>query len=111
MPTSTQSSDTRPMRSQRTRSHHGSMARVRGEVRCDAVEAEAILVRPSFDVAELLPPAPPIAPEACQERKTERPGKVASAPSASSMRSSWLYFATRSEREGAPVLICPQPVA
>ena len=27
------------------------------------------------------------------------------------MRSSWLYFATRSERDGAPVLICPQPVA
>ena len=27
------------------------------------------------------------------------------------MRSSWLYFATRSERAGAPVLICPQPVA
>ena len=24
------------------------------------------------------------------------------------MRSSWLYFATRSERAGAPVLICPQ---
>jgi enolase len=27
------------------------------------------------------------------------------------MRRSWLYFATRSEREGAPVLIWPQPVA
>ena len=27
------------------------------------------------------------------------------------MRSSWLYFATRSERDGAPVLIWPQPVA
>ena len=27
------------------------------------------------------------------------------------MRSSWLYFATRSERAGAPVLICPHPVA
>ena len=26
------------------------------------------------------------------------------------MRSSWLYFATRSERDGAPVLIWPQPV-
>src|SRR5437879_4639292 len=26
------------------------------------------------------------------------------------MRSSWLYLATLSEREGAPVLICPQPV-
>src|SRR5262249_61610509 len=43
--------------------------------------------------------------------KTDRPGKVASAPSCSSMRSSWLYFATRSERDGAPVLIWPQPVA
>ena len=27
------------------------------------------------------------------------------------MRSSWLYLATRSERAGAPVLICPQFVA
>ncbi len=27
------------------------------------------------------------------------------------MRSSWLYLATRSERDGAPVLIWPQPVA
>src|SRR6478752_3203208 len=27
------------------------------------------------------------------------------------MRSSWLYFATRSDRDGAPVLICPQFVA
>jgi hypothetical protein len=27
------------------------------------------------------------------------------------MRSSWLYFATRSDRAGAPVLIWPQPVA
>src|SRR5215217_1865707 len=45
------------------------------------------------------------------ERNALRPGYSASAPSASSMRSSWLYFATRSEREGAPVLICPQPVA
>ena len=27
------------------------------------------------------------------------------------MRSSWLYFATRSLRAGAPVLICPQLVA
>src|SRR3954464_13517896 len=44
-------------------------------------------------------------------RKALRPGYVASAPSASSIRSSWLYFATRSERDGAPVLICPQPVA
>src|SRR2546422_6234149 len=27
------------------------------------------------------------------------------------MRSSWLYFATRSVREALPVLICPTPVA
>src|SRR5215207_5877941 len=46
-----------------------------------------------------------------QERNTERPGNSASAPSASSMRRSWLYFATRSERDGAPVLIWPHPVA
>src|ERR1700754_2055931 len=42
---------------------------------------------------------------------TDRPGNSASAPSASSIRSSWLYFATRSDRDGAPVLIWPQPVA
>src|SRR5262245_34451981 len=45
------------------------------------------------------------------ERNTERPGYSASPPSASSIRSSWLYFATRSLRDGAPVLICPHPVA
>ena len=39
------------------------------------------------------------------------PDRPRSAPSASSMRSSWLYLATRSERDGAPVLIWPQPVA
>ena len=42
---------------------------------------------------------------------TPRPGYDASGPSASSIRSSWLYFATRSVRDGAPVLIWPQPVA
>ena len=35
------------------------------------------------------------------------PGKLADSPRSSSMRSSWLYLATRSERAGAPVLICP----
>ena len=35
------------------------------------------------------------------------PGTSARSPSSSSMRSSWLYFATRSERAGAPVLIWP----
>src|SRR3712207_8479760 len=39
-----------------------------------------------------------------QARKTDRPGYSASPPSASSIRSSWLYFATRSDRDGAPVL-------
>src|SRR5580765_1198571 len=38
-------------------------------------------------------------------------GYTARSPSSSSIRSSWLYFATRSLREGAPVLIWPQPVA
>ena len=51
------------------------------------------------------------APDGSQRRNTLRPGNSASAPSASSMRRSWLYLATRSERDGAPVLICPQPVA
>src|SRR5262249_44662256 len=32
-------------------------------------------------------------------------------PSSSAMRRSWLYFATRSERDAEPVLICPEPVA
>src|SRR5438105_7637243 len=44
-------------------------------------------------------------------RNAARPGYAASPPSASSIRRSWLYLATRSERDGAPVLICPQPVA
>ena len=37
------------------------------------------------------------------------PGTRRRRPSSSSIRSSWLYFATRSERDGAPVLIWPQP--
>src|SRR5262249_15637494 len=45
------------------------------------------------------------------QRNTDLPGYWASPPSASSMRSSWLYLATRSVRDGAPVLIWPQPVA
>jgi hypothetical protein len=32
-------------------------------------------------------------------------------PSSSSMRMSWLYLASRSERDSEPVLICPQLVA
>ena len=35
------------------------------------------------------------------------PAYRAALPSSDSMRSSWLYLATRSERHGAPVLICP----
>ena len=38
-------------------------------------------------------------------------GTTASSPSSSSIRRSWLYFATRSERVGAPVLIWPAFVA
>src|SRR5271166_3001131 len=51
-------------------------------------------------------PDPPQRP-----RKGARPGNSASDPSCSSMRSSWLYFATLSDLDGAPVLICPHPVA
>ena len=40
-----------------------------------------------------------------------RPAKRAIGPSSSSIRRSWLYFATRSLREAEPVLIWPQPVA
>ena len=32
---------------------------------------------------------------------------TATSPSLSSILRSWLYFSTRSERQGAPVLICP----
>src|SRR5262249_13974166 len=37
--------------------------------------------------------------------------KTAAGPSSSSMRRSWLYLATRSDREALPVLICPAFVA
>ena len=40
-----------------------------------------------------------------------RPGNTRRSPSSASMRSSRLYLATRSERDGAPVLIWPAPVA
>ena len=42
----------------------------------------------------------------CGVRKPS-PTKMASLPSSSSIRSSWLYLAVRSPRHGAPVLICP----
>ena len=49
---------------------------------------------------------------ACETRgKALQPGKTAWSPSWSSIRSSWLYFAVRSERAGAPVLIWPLFVA
>src|SRR5204862_1941812 len=43
--------------------------------------------------------------------KAPAPRKAAASPRSSSMRRSWLYFATRSDRAGAPVLIWPQLVA
>ena len=46
---------------------------------------------------------------ASHARKADRPGYEAAGPSCSSMRMSWLYFATRSLRDGAPVLIWPAP--
>ena len=39
------------------------------------------------------------------KEKAEKPGYTALLPSSASMRRSWLYFATRSLRLGAPVLI------
>ena len=45
------------------------------------------------------------------EAMATRPAKRPLPPSSSSMRSSWLYFATRSVREAEPVLIWPQLVA
>ena len=44
-------------------------------------------------------------------RKARRPAKRATLPSSSSMRSSWLYLATRSVRDAEPVLIWPQSSA
>src|SRR5215217_709622 len=43
--------------------------------------------------------------------KAEAPAYRAASSRSSSMRSSWLYLATRSVRAGAPDLICPQLVA
>src|ERR1017187_7605229 len=47
----------------------------------------------------------------CYRPYTADPAYLACAPSSSSMRRSWLYLATRSPRQGAPVLRCPAPVA
>ena len=43
--------------------------------------------------------------------RAAEPRYAAASPRFASMRSSWLYLATRSERHGAPVLIWPQLVA
>src|SRR5436190_7994586 len=40
--------------------------------------------------------------------KAAAPAYSAASSSSSSIRSSWLYFATRSDLAGAPALICPQ---
>src|SRR4051812_41669007 len=48
-------------------------------------------------------------PASC--RMAERPAYFAAPPSSSSMRSNWLYFATRSVRLAEPVLIWPALVA
>src|SRR5205085_9711374 len=42
-----------------------------------------------------------------RRRATSCPGYLAASSSSSSMRSRRLYLATRSLRDGAPVLICP----
>ena len=46
-------------------------------------------------------------PAASPRARAAPPRYAAAGPSSSSMRSSWLYFATRSLRAGAPVLIWP----
>ena len=43
---------------------------------------------------------------ALRPRTPPRPAYPASLPSSSSMRSSWLYFEIRSDRDNEPVLIC-----
>lgn len=48
----------------------------------------------------------PSSAQFCDFGKAERPAYSASSPRRSSMRSSWLYLATRSPRAGAPDLIC-----
>src|SRR5207244_11429106 len=82
----------------------GAEARRRGATRGDLALAAGI--EASFAALADAPPTLWV-----QDLNAERPGYVASAPSASSIRRSWLYLATLSERDGAPVLIWPQPVA
>ena len=40
-------------------------------------------------------------------KRERRPANLAASPSSSSMRSSWLYLATRSDLAGAPAFSCP----
>lgn len=47
-----------------------------------------------------------VLPSYCGLRK-DLPAYLAPAPSSSSIRRIWLYLAKRSERHGAPVVICP----
>src|ERR1043165_2044804 len=96
------------MRSQRTRAGLGREIRLWDGFARPRLAVAAIYTRGSRREPRLLPHQRTLQR---QLLNTERPGNVASAPRASSMRRSWLYFATRSERDGAPVLICPQPVA
>src|SRR5690606_22810220 len=49
--------------------------------------------------------------DAAKRGNAVAPAYAAAAPSSSSIRSSWVYFATRSDRAGAPVLLCPASVA
>ena len=44
-------------------------------------------------------------------RKTDNPGKLAAAPNSSSILRSWLYYAVRSARAGAPLFSCIAAVA
>ena len=39
------------------------------------------------------------------------PGYTDTSPNSSSILNNWLYLATRSDLEGAPVFICPEFVA
>ena len=55
-----------------------------------------------------MPRRSPPRPLALLPLNAARPAYFAAEPSCSSMRISWLYLASRSERDSEPVLICPQ---
>src|SRR5947208_146356 len=78
-------------RDEERRDHHPQDRRARGEhgAPCDGVADRAHV----------------------RLRSESPPAYRAPSPSSSSIRSSWLYLAVRSPREGAPVLICPAFVA